>query len=51
MRTRRKAGRPCAIKNEHGKMINALQALRETAAAPEGEKLRKKFDQEIEKYQ
>jgi hypothetical protein len=33
------------------KMINALQALRETAAAPDGEKLRKKFDQEVEKYQ
>jgi hypothetical protein len=33
------------------KMITALMALRETATAPEGEKLRKKFDQEIEKYQ
>jgi hypothetical protein len=33
------------------KMINALQALRETAAAPDGEKLRKKFEQETEKYQ
>jgi hypothetical protein len=33
------------------KMINALQALRETAAAPDGEKLRKKFEQEVEKYQ
>jgi hypothetical protein len=33
------------------KLINALQALRETAAAPDGEKLRKKFDQEVEKYQ
>ena len=32
------------------KMITALQALRESAAAPEGEKLRKKFDQEMEKY-
>ena len=33
------------------KMIVALQALRETAAAPEGEKLRKKFGGEIEKYE
>jgi hypothetical protein len=33
------------------KMITALQALRETAAAPDGEKLRKKFEQETEKYQ
>lgn len=33
------------------KMIAALQDLRQTAAAPEGEKLRKKFDQEWEKYQ
>ena len=33
------------------KMINALQALRETAAAQDGEKLRKKFEQETEKYQ
>ncbi|HZY41980.1 MAG TPA: hypothetical protein VFF59_08265 [Anaerolineae bacterium] len=32
------------------KMIVALQALRETALAPEGEKLRKKFDAETEKY-
>lgn len=32
------------------KMIVALQALRETAQAPEGEKLRKKFESEIEKY-
>jgi hypothetical protein len=33
------------------KMIAALQDLRQAAAAPEGEKLRKKFDQEMEKYQ
>lgn len=33
------------------KMITALQDLRQMAAAPEGEKLRKKFDQEMEKYQ
>ena len=32
------------------KMIDALTALRETAAAPEGEKLRKKFEAETEKY-
>ncbi len=32
------------------KMTEALQALRETAAAPEGEKLRKKFGAEVEKY-
>ena len=32
------------------KMIVALQALRETALAPEGEKLRKKFEAETEKY-
>jgi hypothetical protein len=33
------------------KMIAALQDLRQIAAAPEGEKLRKKFEQEMEKYQ
>jgi hypothetical protein len=33
------------------KMIVALQDLRLVAAAPEGEKLRKKFEQELEKYQ
>ncbi len=33
------------------KMIAALQDLRQTAGAPEGEKLRKKFEQELEKYQ
>jgi hypothetical protein len=33
------------------KMIAALQDLRQVAATPEGEKLRKKFDQEMEKYQ
>ena len=33
------------------KMIAALQDLRHTAGAPEGEKLRKKFEQETEKYQ
>ncbi len=33
------------------KMIAALQDLRQTAGAPEGEKLRKKFEQEMEKYQ
>jgi hypothetical protein len=32
------------------KMMVALQALRETAEAPEGEKLRKKFEAETEKY-
>lgn len=33
------------------KMMAALQDLRLVAAAPEGEKLRKKFEQETEKYQ
>ncbi len=33
------------------KMIAALQDLRQTATAAEGEKLRKKFEQEMEKYQ
>lgn len=33
------------------KMLVALQDLRQVAAAPEGEKLRKKFEQELEKYQ
>jgi hypothetical protein len=33
------------------KMITALQDLRQLAASPEGEKLRKKFDLELEKYQ
>ena len=33
------------------KMLAALQDLRQTAGAPEGEKLRKKFEQETEKYQ
>ena len=33
------------------KMIAALQDLRQIAGTPEGEKLRKKFDQEKEKYQ
>ena len=33
------------------KMIVALQDLRQIADAPEGEKLRKKLDQEMEKYQ
>ena len=33
------------------KMIAALQDLRQIAGAPEGEKLRKKFEQEMEKYQ
>ena len=32
-------------------MIAALQDLRQVAAAPEGEKLRKKLEQEMEKYQ
>ena len=32
------------------KMMVALQALREIALAPEGEKLRKKFEAETEKY-
>ncbi len=32
------------------KILVALQALREAAAAPEGEKLRKKFSAEMEKY-
>jgi hypothetical protein len=32
------------------KLIVALQALREIATLPEGEKLRKKFESEIEKY-
>ena len=33
------------------KMIAALQDLRQMAGTPEGEKLRKKFEQEMEKYQ
>jgi hypothetical protein len=33
------------------RMIAALQDLRQIAGAPEGEKLRKKFEQETEKYQ
>jgi hypothetical protein len=33
------------------KMVTALQDLRQIAGAPEGEKLRKKFEQEMEKYQ
>jgi hypothetical protein len=33
------------------KMITALQDLRQIATAPEGEKLRKKLEQEMEKYQ
>ena len=33
------------------KILVALQALRETAAAPDGEKLRKKFSAETEKYE
>jgi hypothetical protein len=33
------------------KMIAALQDLRQIASAPEGEKLRKKLEQEMEKYQ
>src|SRR5512135_3232800 len=32
------------------KMIAAMQDLRQIAGAPEGEKLRKKFEQEMEKY-
>ena len=32
------------------KMLEALQALRESAVTPEGEKLRKKFEAEAEKY-
>ncbi len=38
-------------KRNFEKMIAALQDLRQTAGAPEGEKLRKKFEQETEKYQ
>ena len=33
------------------KMLAALQDLRQIAGTPEGEKLRKKFEQEIERYQ
>ncbi len=33
------------------KMLTALQDLQQTAESPEGEKLRKKFDAEREKYQ
>jgi hypothetical protein len=33
------------------KMLAALQDLRQSAATPEGDKLRKKFEQEMEKYQ
>ena len=33
------------------KMLAALQDLQQTADAPEGEKLRKKFEAEVEKYQ
>jgi len=38
-------------KRNSEKMIAALQDLRLISAAPEGEKLRKKFEQEVEKYQ
>jgi hypothetical protein len=33
------------------KMLVALQELQQVASSPEGEKLRKKFDTEMEKYQ
>ncbi len=33
------------------KQLEALKALRETVTASEGEKLRKKFETEVEKYQ
>jgi hypothetical protein len=33
------------------KMLAAVQDLQQIAASPEGEKLRKKFDAEVEKYQ
>jgi hypothetical protein len=38
-------------KRNFEKMIAALQDLRQVASTPEGEKLRKKFEQEMEKYQ
>ena len=33
------------------KMLAALQDLRQIASTPEGDKLRKKFEQEVERYQ
>jgi hypothetical protein len=50
-KSRRKAYKALRDKKRNiEKMIVALQALRETAEAPEGEKLRKKFEAETEKY-
>ncbi len=50
-KSRRKAYKALRDKKRNiEKMIVALQALRETAQAPEGEKLRKKFESETEKY-
>ncbi len=50
-KSRRKAYKALRDKKRNiEKMIVALQALRETAEAPDGEKLRKKFEAETEKY-
>ncbi len=50
-KSRRKAYKALRDKKRNiEKMMVALQALRETAEAPEGEKLRKKFEAETEKY-
>ena len=50
-KSRRKAYKALRDKKRNiEKMVVALQALRETALAPEGEKLRKKFEAETEKY-
>ena len=50
-KSRRKAYKALRDKKRNiEKMVVALQALRETAEAPEGEKLRKKFEAETEKY-
>jgi hypothetical protein len=50
-KSRRKAYKALREKKRNiDKMIVALQALRETALTPEGDKLRKKFEAETEKY-
>ena len=50
-KSRRKAYKALRDKKRNiEKMVVALQALRETAEAPEGDKLRKKFEAETEKY-
>ena len=50
-KSRRKAYKALRDKKRNiEKMVVALQALRETAEAPEGDKLRTKFEAETEKY-